>query len=84
MPRSSLIGPVGLIVRAQLLSPVVRHRLRVLTVRPSRQNLATLREFAGSGKLTPVIDRTYPLADVPDAIRYLEAEHARAKVIISG
>ncbi len=79
----SLVGPIGLILRAQLLSPLIRHRLRVLTARLNRQNLATLRELAESGKLTPVIDRTYPLPEVPDAIRYLEVEHARAKVVIT-
>jgi NADPH:quinone reductase-like Zn-dependent oxidoreductase len=36
-----------------------------------------------SGKLTPVIDRTYPLAETPEAVRYVEARHARGKVIIS-
>ena len=79
----SLVGPLGLIVKARLLSPLVRQRLRVLTAQPSGRNLATLREFAESGKLTPVIDRTYALPEVPDAIRYVEAEHARAKVVIT-
>ena len=79
----SLVGPLGLIVKAQLLSPLVRQRLRLLTAQPSGRNLATLREFAESGKLTPVIDRTYALPEVPDAIRYVEAEHARAKVVIT-
>ncbi len=79
----SLIGPVGLIIRGQLLSRFVRHRLLVLTATPSTENLATLRELAESAKLTPVIDRTYPLNETPDAIRYLETEHARAKVVIT-
>jgi NADPH:quinone reductase-like Zn-dependent oxidoreductase len=79
----SFVGPVGLILRAKLVSPFVRHRLRVLVARASRQNLATLRELAESGKLTPAVDRTYPLAAAADAIRYVEAEHARAKVVIT-
>jgi NADPH:quinone reductase-like Zn-dependent oxidoreductase len=49
----------------------------------SKENLAALRELAESGKLTPAIDRTYPLSDVPEAIWYVEVEHARAKVIIT-
>jgi NADPH:quinone reductase-like Zn-dependent oxidoreductase len=79
----SLVGPMGLILRGQALSRFVRHRLLVLTATPSRENLAALRELAESGKITPVIDRTYPLSDVPEAIRYLEVEHARAKVVIT-
>ena len=67
----------------RLLSRFVRHRLLALTATPSKENLATLRELAESGKVTPVIDRTYPLSEVPEAIRYLEGEHARAKVVIT-
>ncbi|GGI97936.1 hypothetical protein GCM10010121_005260 [Streptomyces brasiliensis] len=42
-----------------------------------------LRELAESGKLTPVIDRTYPLAEASEAVRYLEVEHARGKVVVT-
>lgn len=79
----SLIGPIGLIIKGQLLSRFVRHRLLTLTAKPSKENLATLRELAESGKVTPVIDQTYPLSKAPEAIRYLEVEHARAKVVIT-
>jgi NADPH:quinone reductase-like Zn-dependent oxidoreductase len=79
----SLVGPMGLILRAQVVSRFVRHRLVQLTATPSRENLATLRELIESGKVAPVIDRTYPLSEAPEAIRYLEVEHARAKVVIT-
>lgn len=79
----SLIGPMALLLKGQALSRFARHRLLVLTALPSSENLATLREFAESGGITPVIDRTYALSEAPEAIRYLEVEHARAKVVIS-
>ncbi|GAB2922502.1 NAD(P)-dependent alcohol dehydrogenase [Micromonospora polyrhachis] len=79
----SLIGPVGLITRGRLLAPFVRHRIVTLTATPSQPHLDTLRTHAEAGHLTPVIDRTYPLHEVPQAIRYLEGEHARAKVVIT-
>jgi len=79
----SLLGPIALIIRGQLLSRFVRHRLLALTASPNRKNLATLRELAESGKVTPVIDRTYPLSEAPEAVRYLEMEHARAKVVVT-
>ncbi|PZG00846.1 NAD(P)-dependent alcohol dehydrogenase [Micromonospora deserti] len=79
----SLFGPVGLIIRGQALSRFVRHRLITLTATPSQPNLATLRELAESGRITPIIDRTYPLSETSDAIRYVEGEHARAKVVIT-
>lgn len=78
----SLIGPMGLMIRAQAVSRFVRQRLVVLVATPSRDNLATLRELTESGTITPIIDRTHPLAATADAIRYLETEHARAKVTI--
>ncbi|TDC66786.1 NAD(P)-dependent alcohol dehydrogenase [Micromonospora sp. KC207] len=78
----SLVGPVGLIARGRLVAPFVRHRIAVLTTAPGRQHLDTLRAHAEAGRLTPVVDRTYPLREVPRAIRYLEGEHARAKVVI--
>ncbi|MFG1778611.1 NAD(P)-dependent alcohol dehydrogenase [Micromonospora sp. NPDC049048] len=79
----SLIGPVWLLARGRLLAPFVRQRIVTLATAPSRQHLDTLRAHAEAGRLTPVIDRTYPLHEVPQAIRYLEGEHARAKVVIS-
>jgi NADPH:quinone reductase-like Zn-dependent oxidoreductase len=42
-----------------------------------------LKELLEARKITPVIDRTYPLSDVPEAIRYLEEGHARGKVVIT-
>jgi len=79
----SLVGPLGLMVRGMALSRFVRNRIVLLTVKPSQDTLATLAELAESGTITPVIDRTYPLAAAPDAIRYVETEHARAKVVIT-
>jgi NADPH:quinone reductase-like Zn-dependent oxidoreductase len=42
-----------------------------------------LRELIEAGKLTPLIGRTYPLGDVPEAIRHLEAGHTRGKLVIT-
>ncbi|MDG4827379.1 NAD(P)-dependent alcohol dehydrogenase [Asanoa sp. WMMD1127] len=79
----SLVGPVWLIARGRLLAPFVRQRIVVLSTVPGRSHLETLRAHAEAGRLTPVIDRTFPLPEVPAAIRYLETEHARAKVVVT-
>jgi len=79
----SVLGPMGLMMRGKALSRFVRHRLLLLMAKPSGENLATLRDLAEAGKVTPVIDRTYPLSKAPEAIRYLELEHARGKVVIT-
>ncbi len=79
----SLVGPMGLIIRGRAVAPFVRHRVVVLTAVPGPENLAALRDLCEAGKLTPVIDRTFTLAEAAEAIRYLEVEHARAKVVIT-
>jgi NADPH:quinone reductase-like Zn-dependent oxidoreductase len=83
--RPSLMGPMRLMVGGMIRSRFARgQRLLVHDgVHSSPQNLAVLRELVESGKITPIIDKVYPLSDVPEAIRYLETEHARAKVIIT-
>lgn len=48
----------------------------------TKDDLAILSDLMRSGKVTPVIDRSYPLSEVPEAVRYLETGRARGKVII--
>ena len=71
------------IVKALVLSPFVSQKMVSFTVKPNKEDLQFLRQLIETGKLAPVIDRTYPLAEVPEAIRYLEEEHARGKVVIT-
>jgi NADPH:quinone reductase-like Zn-dependent oxidoreductase len=78
-----LIGPVDRIIKAFVLSPFVRQRMSPFLAKPNRKDLRFLKELVEAGKLTPVIDRTYPLSEVPDAIRYLEEGHARGKVVVT-
>jgi NADPH:quinone reductase-like Zn-dependent oxidoreductase len=50
--------------------------------RGTHEDLVVLKELAETGKLTPVIDRTYPLSEAPDALRYVGTRGARGKVVI--
>jgi NADPH:quinone reductase-like Zn-dependent oxidoreductase len=77
------IGPFGRSVRMALLSPAVSQRMTFFLARQNKADLAVLRELLEAGKITPVIDRTYPLSEVAEAIRYLETGHARGKVAIT-
>ncbi len=79
----ALFGPYRLIIQGKVLGPFARQRLVVLEAKPSRENLTALRDLAESGQLVPVIERTYPLTDAPDAIRHVETAHARAKVVVT-
>ena len=51
--------------------------------KPNHNDLIILKELIETGKVKPVIDRCYPLSEVPDAIRYLEEGHAKGKVVIT-
>jgi NADPH:quinone reductase-like Zn-dependent oxidoreductase len=69
-------------IRAMLLSRLVRH-LRPLASEPNQADLQFLAELIEEGKIIPVIDRSYPLERVPEAMRYLESGSARGKIIIT-
>ena len=77
------IGTVGRTVRALVVSPFVRQNLRGVVGAAKAADLQLLKELIEAGKVTPVVDRTYPLREVPDAIRYLHEGHARGKIAIT-
>ena len=70
-------------LRAMMLSPFVGQKLLAFVSPENHEDMMALKELIESGKVMPVIDRTYPLAEVPEAIRYLEEGHPRGKVVIS-
>src|SRR5215217_4571971 len=70
-------------LRAMMLSPFVGQKLGTFVNKENHEDLLVLKELTESGKITPVIDRTYPLSEVPEAMRHLEAGHARGKVVIT-
>jgi NADPH:quinone reductase-like Zn-dependent oxidoreductase len=79
-------GPVsGLdrIALAALASRCVPQRLVSFVARQSDRGLAALKELIEAGTIRPILDRTYPLANTPESIRYVEARHARGKVVIT-
>jgi NADPH:quinone reductase-like Zn-dependent oxidoreductase len=77
-------GSIPRFLKLMAMSPFVSELSGMgFSTPPKSDSLATLREFVESGDLTPVVDRTFPLNEVPDAIRYLESGCVRGKVVIS-
>ena len=76
-------GGIDRQLRALMLSRFGDQKLRTFVSTQNHEDLLVLKEFLESGKLTPVIDRSYPLSEVPEAIRYLEEGHAQGKVVIT-
>jgi NADPH:quinone reductase-like Zn-dependent oxidoreductase len=72
--------PLRLLIVGALAGPHARQT----GSRPDKKNqMVVLKELLEAGKITPVIDRTYSLSEVPEAIRYLEGGHAQGKVVIT-
>ncbi len=69
--------------KAMVLSKFVSQQMGMMMADPSQKDLTVLADLMQSGKVKAIIDRTYKLAEVPEAIRYLEEGHARGKVVIT-
>lgn len=76
-------GGIDRQLRAMMLSAFVAQQLGTFLCSENHKDLIVLKELIESGKLTPVIDRTYPLARAHEAIRYLTAGHVQGKVVIT-
>jgi NADPH:quinone reductase-like Zn-dependent oxidoreductase len=81
-PKGRWIRPLDRIVMAFATSPFVSQKTVSRTAAWSKKDLVLMSELMESDKVRPVIDRTYSLSDVPEAIRYLEEGHARGKVVV--
>jgi NADPH:quinone reductase-like Zn-dependent oxidoreductase len=78
-----MIGRVGGSIKGALVSPFVDQKLVMFITKLNKEDLTTLRDLMQTGKVTPVIDRTYKLSETAEAFRYLEEGHARGKVVVS-
>ena len=71
------------VIRAPLLSLFVRQRLRGVTAKVNQERLRALSDLIEAGAVTPIVDRTYSLAEAADAVRYLAEGHPGGKVVIT-
>jgi NADPH:quinone reductase-like Zn-dependent oxidoreductase len=77
------LGPMARVLDASLRSRFASQELGFMMAEVTPDDLALLADLVAKGTLTPVIDRRYPLGEAPAAMEYLEAGHARGKVIIT-
>jgi NADPH:quinone reductase-like Zn-dependent oxidoreductase len=82
-PVSGWIGGLNHVLTAFALSIFVSQQGRPFVSMPNKEDLATLKELAEAGKITPVIDRTYPLSETPEALSHVGEGHAQGKTIIT-
>jgi NADPH:quinone reductase-like Zn-dependent oxidoreductase len=76
-------GGMRYVIASFALAPFMRQLGRMYVAQPSGANLKALAELIEAGKVTPVIDRTYPFAEIPAALGYAVQGHARGKVVIT-
>jgi NADPH:quinone reductase-like Zn-dependent oxidoreductase len=80
-------GSVATLLQVLMIGPVIgraeRKKIRLLAVRLGVQHLDPLIELSQAGKITPVIDRRFPLSEVPEALRYLGEGHAKGKIVVT-
>src|SRR6202022_3508576 len=80
---SRWVGPIGRVIHALLVSPFISQKMGMMMADANQKDLTVLADMMQSGKVKPVIDRTYTLSEVPAATAYLEEGHARGKVVIT-
>jgi NADPH:quinone reductase-like Zn-dependent oxidoreductase len=78
-----MLSIMGSILEAAIRSRFGSKKMPFFLAKNSKEDLTLLRELIEAGTIRPVIDRTYPLSETAEAIRYLETGHARAKVVIA-
>jgi NADPH:quinone reductase-like Zn-dependent oxidoreductase len=79
-----VLAPLDRAVAAKVFSGFVSQKMGMMIANLNPQDLGALRDLLQAGKVKPVVDRIYALAEVADALRYLETGHARGKVVIAG
>jgi NADPH:quinone reductase-like Zn-dependent oxidoreductase len=77
------VGPMTRVLRAIALSRVLGQQMEMMLTDMNQADLGVLADLMRAGKVTPVVDRKYPFADLPEAMRYLEEGHARGKVVVT-
>ena len=82
-PSGRWIDPLPRAFAALVVSPFVSQDMTMFLAKLDKKDLTLMRDLMESGKVTPVIDRRYKLSEVAQAMGYLEAGHARGKVIVT-
>jgi NADPH:quinone reductase-like Zn-dependent oxidoreductase len=81
--QGRVVGPLGLLIRAQIYDRFTKLRVLTPQATPDASLLEHLADLVRTDQLTPIIDRRFPLNASADAVRYMETEHARGKVVIT-
>jgi NADPH:quinone reductase-like Zn-dependent oxidoreductase len=82
-PDRRWVGSIPRLIKAILLSPFVSQKMTFLAAKQTRSDLVVLRDLVEAGEVTPVIDRTYGLSEVPEALAHFGKGHVQGRVVIT-
>ena len=82
-PKHAVLGPLREMLARKLAAAFGSKRMTWFTARVKPEDLAFVASLLESGQVVPVVEATYPLGDVPDALRYLGEGHAHGKLVIT-
>jgi NADPH:quinone reductase-like Zn-dependent oxidoreductase len=82
-PIGGILGPLRHVAAMRLASTIGKRKAVFFIAKPNRPDLAVLRGLIEGGKVRPVVERTYPIADVAEAMRYMGSEHVRGKLVLT-
>ena len=80
---SRWMGPISLVLKTMLLKPFISQEMKMMLAEANKEDMNFLAGLMQSGKVTPVIDKTYPFSEIREAIRYVETGRARGKVVVT-
>jgi NADPH:quinone reductase-like Zn-dependent oxidoreductase len=81
--KSRLLGPLGGVIRLRLGALIARRKVAFFIAKFNKEDMQVLRELLEAGKLTPVVDATFRLDEIVEALRYMGEAHPRGKVVIT-
>lgn len=79
---NKVLGPLGHIIKLRLAAMGASQKVVFFIAQFNRPDMAILRDLIETGKVKPIVDRTYPLSEIAEAMRYLGTGHARAKIVV--
>jgi NADPH:quinone reductase-like Zn-dependent oxidoreductase len=81
--EGGLLGPMVELLKAAVQSPFSKQKVKMVSARATAENLLVMQEYLAAGKVAPAIDRTYPLSETAQAMRYLESGNVGGKVVVT-